>query len=103
MFPNWVIHMKTFASQIHRAVRDGVLSEPFDAAMVRSACPGWADHTYNTFLGKHSVGNGKTSELFVKVRRGLYKLRDPFALQKGILKFEGKVKWDGDLDQMRLD
>ena len=95
--------MKTFASQIHRAVRDGVLSEPFDAAMVRCACPGWAGRTYNTFLGKHSVRNGKTSELFVRVRRGLYKLRDPFALQKGILKFQGKVKWDGDLDQMRLD
>lgn len=66
--------MKEFASQIYDAVRSGRLKEPFNADMVRSACPGWADKTYNVFLSKHAVGNGTTTELFVRVALGSYRL-----------------------------
>jgi hypothetical protein len=38
--------MKTFASQIYAAVHTGRLTQPFNAAMVRKACPGWAERTY---------------------------------------------------------
>jgi hypothetical protein len=66
--------MKTFASQIYKAVKSGKLSQPFNARMVKRACPGWADKTYNVFLSKHAVGNGTTTELFVKVAHGFYRL-----------------------------
>lgn len=67
--------MKEFASQICAAVRAGRLVEPFNAAGVKHACPGWAEKTYHVFLPKHAVGNGKTSELFVRIAPGLYRLR----------------------------
>lgn len=66
--------MKEFASEIYAAVRSGKLAQPFNAAMVKRACPRWAEGTYHTFLGKHSVGNGHTTELFVRVGRGEYRL-----------------------------
>jgi hypothetical protein len=66
--------MKEFGSEIYAAVHSGKLAEPFNAAMVKRACPGWAERTYRTFLGKHAVGNGQTTELFVRVGRGLYRL-----------------------------
>jgi hypothetical protein len=66
--------MKTFASQIYGAVKSKRLSQPFNAAMVKRACPGWANKTYNVFLSKHAVGNGATTELFVRVAAGLYRL-----------------------------
>ena len=66
--------MKEFASDIYAAVRSGKLAQPFNAAMVKRACPGWAEGTYHTFLGKHSVGNGHTTELFVRIDRGKYRL-----------------------------
>ncbi len=69
--------MKEFASDVFTAVRNGRLTEPFDAAMVKKACPGWAERTYHTFPGKHAFGNGATTELFVRVERGLYKLLSP--------------------------
>jgi hypothetical protein len=68
--------MKEFGSQIFRAVRVGRLSQPFNAEMVKRACPGWANKTYHTFLGKHAIGNRNTTELFVRVGRGLYRLSD---------------------------
>ncbi len=64
--------MKEFGSEIYAAVHCGKLAEPFNAAMVKRACPGWAERTYHTFLGKHVVGNGQTTELFVRAGRGLY-------------------------------
>jgi len=68
--------MKELAFEIYTAVRSGKLVQPFNAAMVRAACPGWATHTYLTFLGKHAVGNpGHETEHFVRVARGSYKLR----------------------------
>ena len=66
--------MRKFASEIYAAVHSGKLAEPFSAAMVKRACPGWADATYHVFLGKHAVGNGATTELFERVTPGFYKL-----------------------------
>jgi hypothetical protein len=71
--------MKEFASEIYAAVRSGKLTEPFNAAMVKQACPGWAERTYHTFLAKHAVGNGQTTELFVRVGVGLYRLNRSIA------------------------
>jgi hypothetical protein len=68
--------MKELATEIYAAVRSGKLEQPFNGAALREACPGWADHTYFTFLGKHALGNGKTVELFIRVGRGLYKIID---------------------------
>jgi hypothetical protein len=68
--------MKALATQIYAAVQSGRLAQPFDAAMVKQACPGWADKTYHTFLSKHAVGNGTTTELFVRADRGFYRVRD---------------------------
>lgn len=68
--------MKEFASAIYAAVKSGRLKEPFDAAAAKRACPGWAEATYRTFFGKHAVGNRSTSELFVRVARGSYRLKN---------------------------
>jgi hypothetical protein len=71
--------MREFGSDIYTAVRSGKLAQPFNSAMVKQACPGWAEATYHTFLGKHAVGNGRTTELFVRVGRGQYRLNRRFA------------------------
>jgi hypothetical protein len=68
--------MKRFGSEIYQAVRSGHLAQPFSAAMVKRACPGWSDRTYHVFLPKHAEGNGSTTELFVRVSPGLYRLRN---------------------------
>ena len=68
--------MKEFASEIYAAVRSGRLAQPFNSAMLKQACPGWADGTYHTFPGKHAAGNGQTTELFIRVRRGFYRLKN---------------------------
>jgi hypothetical protein len=67
--------MKELASQIYGAVRSGRLTEPFTAATVKRACPGWAERTYHVFLPKHWEGNGRTTELFIHVAPGSYKLK----------------------------
>lgn len=69
--------MKEFGTQIYKAVRSGALQQPFRAGMIKKACPGWANRTYHTFLGKHAVGNGTTSELFERVGYGLYRIKEP--------------------------
>jgi hypothetical protein len=67
--------MKDFGTEIYDAVKLGKLDEPFNAAMVKTACPGWAERTYHTFLSKHAVGNsGGNTRLFVRDRRGFYRL-----------------------------
>jgi hypothetical protein len=75
--------MKAFATEVYNAVKAGRLSQPFNAAMAKKACPSWANKTYHTFFGKHSVGNGKETELFVRERRGFYRLDEEPASQKG--------------------
>jgi hypothetical protein len=58
--------------QIRYAVAKSSLKEPFRAADVnRLLGIDWA----GTFL-KHCVGNGYTTEHFVRVTRGLYRLKD---------------------------
>jgi hypothetical protein len=70
--------MRRFASEIYAAVKSGRLLEPFDAPMVKEACPGWSDSTYRAFLNQHAVGNPSgTTELFEVVQRGLYELKRP--------------------------
>ena len=68
--------MKQFAREVYAAVKSEELRQPFNAAMVKKACPGWAARTYNAFLGKHAVGNETTTELFVRVGYGLYRVRN---------------------------
>lgn len=68
--------MKAFGTEIYAAVLSGRLAEPFSAATVKEACPGWADRTYNVFLAKHAEGNGHTTELFVRVEPGSYRLKN---------------------------
>ena len=68
--------MKKFGSEIYDAVRSGKLAEPFTPTTVKQACPGWADRTYHTFLAKHAHGNNHASELFVRVARGSYRLKN---------------------------
>jgi hypothetical protein len=69
--------MKEFGWEVFAAVRSGKLKQPFRASAVKVACPGWS--AYATFLGKHAVGNGKTTELFIRVERGLYRVNPKFA------------------------
>jgi hypothetical protein len=49
---------------IVRAMKTGLLKEPFSKDDFRATCPGLRDGTYNAFLWKHRQGNGSTSELF---------------------------------------
>ena len=67
--------MKELGSALYAAVKSGRLPEPFNAAMIERACPGWAQMTYSVFPAKHAVGNGSTTELFVRDGRGLYRLK----------------------------
>jgi hypothetical protein len=65
--------MKQLAQDIYSAVAAGRLKEPFSAADVREACPGYADSTPGTFLPKHRIGNpGGNTRLFKRVPPGLY-------------------------------
>ena len=57
---------------IRAGVRSGRLTEPFKPADVNKLLGiDWA----GTFLPKHSEGNGYTTEHFVRVGRGLYRLK----------------------------
>jgi hypothetical protein len=60
------------------AVKTGKLKEPFAVDEFRSACPGFAAGTYRNFLRKHAVGNGATTELFIKIGAKSYKFVRPF-------------------------
>jgi hypothetical protein len=69
--------MKELAKKICEAVDSGTLIEPFNAAMIRAACPGWSDRTYHVFLTEHAAGVGNPNELFERVSFGLYCLYRP--------------------------
>ncbi len=60
------------------AVKRGQLEEPFGVKEFRTSCPNLGKGTYRAFLWKHSVGNGKETELFDKVAPGRFKLIRPF-------------------------
>jgi hypothetical protein len=67
--------MKKLANEIYHAVNSGELEQPFTAAMVKRACPRWAEKTYQVFLPKHRKGNpGGNTVLFDQVARGSYQL-----------------------------
>jgi hypothetical protein len=68
--------LRKFATQVYEAVKAGKLAEPFDATMVRRACPGWSEKSYGVLLSKHAVGNGANTELFARVRPGYYRLKN---------------------------
>jgi hypothetical protein len=68
--------MKAFASEIYAAVRAKRLKQPFSAEAAKSACPGWAERTYQNFFNKHRVGNPSgTTELFIRVSPGQFELK----------------------------
>lgn len=76
--------MNAFEKQICAAVESGILDEPFNAAMIRTACPGREDKAYHIVLSEHTAGNGCTSELFERVSFGLYRLiRSPDCSESG--------------------
>ncbi len=59
--------------RIRKAVADGKLVQPFRAADVNQILGiDWA----GTFLAKHCVENGYTTEHFIRVSRGKYKLKN---------------------------
>jgi len=60
--------------RIHEAVETGKLRSEFTAAQVNTVL---GINFAGTFLPKHRVGNpGKNTELFVRIRAGLYKLNN---------------------------
>ena len=62
---------------IRRAVRDGRLPPRFRSADVVAECPQWAASSCRAFPSKHRVGNcHRESELFVRIERGLYCLKE---------------------------
>jgi hypothetical protein len=64
---------------IVKAIKTGVLLEPFSREDFRKACPGLGSGTYNAFLDKHARGNpGGNSELFERVSRGRFCCLRPF-------------------------
>lgn len=60
------------------AVKNGKLEEPFNKDDFRTACPDFAEGTYNVFLKKHRVGNpGGNTELFKELSPGKFELVKP--------------------------
>ena len=67
--------MSQFVNDIRDALRRGDLPARFRPDDVRSACPGWAHHTYGVFLPKHRRGNpGGYTEYFEQNADGSYTL-----------------------------
>lgn len=63
---------------IVQAVKDKKLGEPFSANDVMKACRNLKPTTCMTFLNKHRKSNpSQTSELFVRVSPGKFKLIRP--------------------------
>ncbi len=64
---------------IVKAVKVGIITEPFSKDRFREACPGFCNGTYNAFLDKHARGNpGGNSELFDRVSPGRFSCLRPF-------------------------
>ena len=64
--------MKNTVEAIRNAVRGGRLNAKFRGADINSLLGiTWGGN----FLAKHCVGNGYTTEHFVRVSRGLYSLK----------------------------
>jgi len=65
----------SFEEEVIAAIRSGRLEQPFNAEMVREACPGWSEKTYQTFFATHSVGRRGKPALFDRVGHGIYQLK----------------------------
>ena len=64
---------------IVKAIRTGILAEPFTVRDFQLSCLGLGDGTYNAFLYKHVAGNTKgNSELSEKVGPGQFRCLRPF-------------------------
>lgn len=63
------MRQSNLVQQIKVAVRSGKVKEPFKSSDFHflSSSP--------SFISKHAVGNGKYTEYFIRVSRGLYKLK----------------------------
>jgi len=63
------MRQRNLVQQISDAVRSGKVKEPFKSSdfsfLAKSP----------SFISKHAVGNGKYNEYFIRVARGLYKLK----------------------------
>jgi hypothetical protein len=61
---------------IRSAIESGSIPSQFRASDLHAAMPELSPHAFNTFLPKHRAGNpGGNSELFVRLDRGLYTLK----------------------------
>jgi len=66
---NQLMRQRNLFQQIRDAVKKGKIKEPFKSS----------DFDFLTsspsFISKHAVGNGKYTEYFIRVGKGLYKLK----------------------------
>ena len=63
------MRQKNLVHQIINAVNSGQVKEPFKSTDFSFLAKS------QSFISKHAVGNGRYTEYFVKVARGLYKLK----------------------------
>ena len=63
------MRQKDLLKQINFAIKTGKVKEPFKSSDFE-----FLDKS-KSFIPKHAVGNGKYSEYFIRVSRGLYKLK----------------------------
>jgi hypothetical protein len=63
------MRQNNLVQQIKDAVHSGKVKEPFKSSDFHflSSSP--------SFISKHAVGNGKYTEYFIRVERGIYKLK----------------------------
>ena len=63
------MRQRNLVQQIRDAVQSGMVKEPFKSSDFNflSRSP--------SFISKHAVGNGKFTEYFIRVARGIYKLK----------------------------
>ena len=59
------------------AIDNSILKKCFRSRDIIEACPDLNHNTCRTFPSKHAEGNGNTTELFVRMSRGLYTLKLP--------------------------
>jgi hypothetical protein len=63
------LRQSNLVQQIRDAVQSGMVKEPFKSSDFNflSRSP--------SFISKHAVGNGKYTEYFIRIARGIYKLK----------------------------
>jgi hypothetical protein len=63
------MRQRNLVQQIKDAVRCGKVKEPFKSSDFHFLS------SSQSFISKHAVGNSKYNEYFIRVARGLYKLK----------------------------